>query len=324
MENNTLPCETIKTLLSAYLDGEISDDEKLSIEQHLGDCGSCREEFLALKNLCSNIQTSLNADIIPIPDLSEKVLGMLNNSTELVCDEIDEKLSAYFDGELDITDYCSVEEHLKSCVQCNNKYNELDYLRNLIQSSVNSLDIDLWSKIYARLVQSGHIECKFVLENLSAFIDKELDEESARELQEHIVSCKNCKKDFDSIENLQQHIRAALLLPAKKIDLWPAVYMRLNRKTRQLTFVYAAAASFMMIILVWLTLSAVFPESKLNRNSSPVVLNYGNMLETKQKSSSRPNIVAENPNTSDDYMFTSVLDTPPTGVLPIIYHDDGY
>jgi anti-sigma factor RsiW len=51
-----MKCSQIKKKLSAYLDGEISDNEKRMITEHLKACAICQEELVIL----SRIKESLN------------------------------------------------------------------------------------------------------------------------------------------------------------------------------------------------------------------------------------------------------------------------
>jgi len=41
-------CRRIENLLSAYLDGELDEDEKRSVDVHLSRCGACQREIAAL------------------------------------------------------------------------------------------------------------------------------------------------------------------------------------------------------------------------------------------------------------------------------------
>ena len=46
-------CENRKIILSAYLDGEVSKEEKREIERHLKKCSVCNKELKKLQNLSS-------------------------------------------------------------------------------------------------------------------------------------------------------------------------------------------------------------------------------------------------------------------------------
>jgi len=53
--NCDLPIES----LSAYLDGELSEQEKARVEEHLKDCKACREQLLALQKIDEGIRDDL-------------------------------------------------------------------------------------------------------------------------------------------------------------------------------------------------------------------------------------------------------------------------
>jgi predicted anti-sigma-YlaC factor YlaD len=43
--------ETLKKLISSYLDGEVSEEERKLVEAHLEDCPECSEEYREMKTL---------------------------------------------------------------------------------------------------------------------------------------------------------------------------------------------------------------------------------------------------------------------------------
>lgn len=45
-----MQCRRIENLLSAYLDGELDDDEAWAVQAHLDRCAACRAEFAALND----------------------------------------------------------------------------------------------------------------------------------------------------------------------------------------------------------------------------------------------------------------------------------
>lgn len=50
-----MKCSKIQQLLSNYLDGAVSDDERYVIEKHLKTCTSCQKEFEVLQKLGANL-----------------------------------------------------------------------------------------------------------------------------------------------------------------------------------------------------------------------------------------------------------------------------
>lgn len=50
-----MKCSEIRKKLSAYLDGEITDQEKKTLSDHLDNCLDCRNELLALRTVRKNL-----------------------------------------------------------------------------------------------------------------------------------------------------------------------------------------------------------------------------------------------------------------------------
>jgi len=44
-------CESFQLLMSGYLDGELTPEDRARLEQHLASCGGCRKEFDKMKRL---------------------------------------------------------------------------------------------------------------------------------------------------------------------------------------------------------------------------------------------------------------------------------
>ena len=55
-------CDEYLDLLSSYLDGELPEDERKSVEQHLNECKACAAEYELLKQIvstCSELEEDL-------------------------------------------------------------------------------------------------------------------------------------------------------------------------------------------------------------------------------------------------------------------------
>jgi anti-sigma factor RsiW len=317
MDKESITCEFVNTLLSAYIDGEINSAEKEAIETHLAQCILCQEELDILRQLSIKVKNLFINEKFDIPDLSTAVLDRLQNDT-ISCENVIAELSAYFDGELEPAQYFAIDDHLSTCSECKTKYHQLENLRKLIKLSVDAVDIDYWNTIYKRLIQPDALECSFIKDQLSAYVDKEVERKLYQAISEHVMLCKNCRKDLKELKNLQDTIKTALLLPAKDIDFWPDVCMRLEKEKREKTFALSAAASVFMVILVWLTLSVIFPLGSIDGKLEAMVIEPG---QSQNKSTTISS--ASGFNTSDAYLFSSVFDEPPSGVIPIMYSDNG-
>jgi predicted anti-sigma-YlaC factor YlaD len=62
-----MSCESIKELISAYVDAELERDDILRVEEHIGKCETCKNILKSYQNISSRIYC------IEIPKLSERV-----------------------------------------------------------------------------------------------------------------------------------------------------------------------------------------------------------------------------------------------------------
>ncbi len=73
-------CKDICELLTAYLDGEVTVEEKAYIETHLPNCPQCRAELGAFSAMRENLRGALTAmadEVTPSPQLWEKIRDRL-------------------------------------------------------------------------------------------------------------------------------------------------------------------------------------------------------------------------------------------------------
>lgn len=310
---NKLTCEQILDLISSFIDGELTEEEQNAAQDHFDHCPECAEELKMVQQLSLRVQQTLELE--NIPDFSAAILSKLE-AESVSCKQVEENLSAYFDGEMDTNNYYAIKNHLDECKDCEPKYKKLEYLRNLIKLSVDSLDLDLWSTVYNRLVDPEELECSFVSDKLSEYIDKEMDKKLYKAISEHILACPICRKEFDDLKYLQTKVKIALLEPSKNIDLWPDIFYRLSRRARKKTFAYSSVASLAMVVFVWFSLSVIFPVGNVELTDK----DYSTVSEAPKKEAAYT--VASNDNTADSYLLNSTFSTPPSGVIPIMYQGD--
>jgi hypothetical protein len=75
-----MECNDIRKILSAYIEGLVSADEKISIEKHLGPCDKCQKYLADLKStmeLVSNLE-----EIEPPPWLTQRVMARIRSDHE--------------------------------------------------------------------------------------------------------------------------------------------------------------------------------------------------------------------------------------------------
>jgi hypothetical protein len=75
-----MDCKDIRELLTAYLDGEVTLEEKAYIETHLAGCPDCHAELEALSATQNNLRGALKSmaeEALPSPQTWEKIKGRL-------------------------------------------------------------------------------------------------------------------------------------------------------------------------------------------------------------------------------------------------------
>ncbi len=107
-------------MLSAFLDGELTDGEVALVAGHLDGCAECRVAFSRLKAVRSALREL--PDLLPPPDLIDAVTHP------------GDELSAFLDGELDEVHAGDVVGHLSRCATCRGELQELDAARSAIRS----------------------------------------------------------------------------------------------------------------------------------------------------------------------------------------------
>jgi anti-sigma factor RsiW len=72
-----MKCEEAQDLITAFVDGEISDSERTSIEVHLKDCGICRLAYRREQDLKKELRAA-GARVVPPAAFREKLLANLH------------------------------------------------------------------------------------------------------------------------------------------------------------------------------------------------------------------------------------------------------
>jgi anti-sigma factor RsiW len=106
-------------LLSAYLDGELSEKELARLVEHLESCAECVREFHEVKEARAALRT------LPLLELPGSLVPPVHPG---------DRLSAYLDGELDTAETAVVTDHLRDCGDCRSELHELDAARTAIRS----------------------------------------------------------------------------------------------------------------------------------------------------------------------------------------------
>lgn len=75
-------CEPFIPLLDAYLDGELSSDEKTQVEQHISRCAVCSETLAKTANLISGLKS------LPVLNPARDIVGTLNLPAEITASTV--------------------------------------------------------------------------------------------------------------------------------------------------------------------------------------------------------------------------------------------
>jgi len=117
-------CDEIREQLVAYLDGELTAEDREIVDSHLANCPVCRDELIGHEST-DDLLGSIGGEITPERDLAASVLQQAKEDPW--CRHIRRELVAYVDGELDDEEARPVEEHLAECADCRAEH--LDFVR---------------------------------------------------------------------------------------------------------------------------------------------------------------------------------------------------
>jgi len=73
-----MSCKKMRWLFQAYLDKELSREEKERVENHLRNCESCRLDFSSLKSLIERLERVEVDTLSPSSGFTEKVISLLS------------------------------------------------------------------------------------------------------------------------------------------------------------------------------------------------------------------------------------------------------
>ncbi len=213
-------CANYQEDLSALLDDELKNDEKVGLETHLTECKDCAVRFESLKQLNTFLSAESVSGLV-VPDIwaSIKEAGILPS----VCDVIDEDLSAYLDGELPPAAQDGVKQHLADCSVCLEKFKQLNMTNQLLSKGLvlpDGVEIDLWSSVKNRLTK----DCDVIETELSSYLDQEVVTNRHRAVTTHLMDCLPCREKFEAMsvvgDAIRQHYKPVI---PEDLDLWPEI-----------------------------------------------------------------------------------------------------
>lgn len=120
---------------------------------------------------------------------------------KLTCTQMDVLISFYIDGDLSKALKNQVEEHLRDCPNCRAKY---DIIKSMLADLKNSFDMQ---EEYAPSEVSSSCtsqQYRLFKNNLSAYIDNELDNEDNIKIKKFTINNKNARKALEDSYNIKK------------------------------------------------------------------------------------------------------------------------
>ncbi len=120
---------------------------------------------------------------------------------KLTCTQMDVLISFYIDGDLSKALKNQVEEHLRECPNCRAKY---DIIKSMLADLKNSFDMQ---EEYATSEVSSSCtsqQYRLFKNNLSAYIDNELDNEDNIKIKKFTINNKSARKALEDSYNIKK------------------------------------------------------------------------------------------------------------------------
>ncbi len=255
-----IACPNYPEEISAFLDGQLDENRKAEVSEHLSECGVCRRQLQEFTELSDLISAAWSPAHLKIPDLWVKIQGQVS----ALLHPTTEELSAFIDNELPAAGMEGVREHIGVCASCKSRLRQLSQATNLVAKALAlpaGLELDLWEGVRSRL----NADCQLILGELSAYLDKEVTTLRHRAITSHIIECPECRGAFNQLSSLGELIRTRYspLIP-DEFDLWAEIkgklkVVRLEPKVRSglrpaaQRFYLASACAVLLAVIGLLT-----------------------------------------------------------------------
>lgn len=123
---------------------------------------------------------------------------------KLTCAQMDVLISFYIDGDLSKTLKNQVEEHLKECATCRAKY---DIIKSMITELKDSFETQ--EEFVPKEASQNNYSCtsqqyRLFKNNLSAYIDNELDSDESLKIKKFTINNKNARKALENSYNIKK------------------------------------------------------------------------------------------------------------------------
>jgi len=209
-------CREYVELLDAYLDDELSVDERAALERHLAVCIDCARALTELSHLVAGLKSLPR--LMPVGKIDFSFLDKVQKPFN--CAPIIQLLDSYHDAELAADERALVEKHLAECAPCAGKLAEIERLvlelKALPKLSpsrdiVGGLDFSAVS-----LRAAGAANCEGIIELLDSYHDGELGKEEKLLVENHLAACDICPERLAKIKRLVESVKSLPRLQAAR------------------------------------------------------------------------------------------------------------
>lgn len=183
--------------ISAYLDGELSEKEESLVSEHLKECSNCNVKFKNLKILIQAIKT------LKEPDISVNFVSEVMKKLNQTCPSF-ETLSSYVDNEFSLWNYREILEHLKYCDKCNIILHNIKTIIKLIGKLPN---YSFSGGFVYKVIDNLEKQC-LTNEQLSAYLDEEVNPDEKEIFKQHISSCSKCSNRLSNLKILTKSVNS--------------------------------------------------------------------------------------------------------------------
>lgn len=215
-------CTAYSEDLSCYLDKQVDKDKQAEIATHLATCEQCRQEYERLQAM----EAMFSKSIAQMPEVD--LWSGISQKMPSVCEVMREDLSAYLDGELPAAAQEGINQHLKDCEDCKQRFKLLNSTNQMLAKGLElpeEIKVDLWPAVKSRLNE----DCALIQGELSAFIDLEVPAARHRSITSHLIDCPSCKSRYEELSSVgdvvRQHYQPTL---PEDFDLWPEIKLKMQ------------------------------------------------------------------------------------------------
>ncbi|HEX9856284.1 MAG TPA: zf-HC2 domain-containing protein [Acidimicrobiia bacterium] len=134
--------------------------------------------------------------------------------------QVEELLSAYLDGELRPGELQAVVEHVETCLDCIAEFRNLKEARTAVRL-LPTLQVP------DNLIPFAHYG-----EDLSAYLDGELNTQEQRIIGSHVVTCEDCRRELQDLDLARTAVRALPGVELPELNWNHEDHLAARRRTR--------------------------------------------------------------------------------------------